>query len=212
MERKSKMKKSYTDRLEIFDKLRGLGLDKKDLLHVVRAAMAARADSVVSDPLNAKGQLMYIHGTRELRRIHLLKGWVIDRTDNIESILHPATGIKVIYQNTDTAANPYRDPKAISKKGPASVRMINQAQGVLFPEWISAEAIRLNAQVWYLCVAHKDDEVYAELSRPLSLEDDQFGEFAERIFIKQTGDEKPFNPEEFDFADAKDFNVTVTRK
>lgn len=205
------MQQVYKENAEVLDKLSTLNLDKQDLLHVVRAAMAIKADSGPSDPLNAKGQLMYIHGTRTLRQIHLPKGWVMDRTDNIESIFHPATGIKVIYQNTDTAAN-YRAPKAISKKGPASARMIDQAQGELFPEWGAEKVIRANAQVWYLCVAYKGDEVYAELSRPLSLEDDQFGEFAERIFIKQTGDEEPFNPGKFDSSDAQDFNITVTRK
>jgi hypothetical protein len=173
--------------------LRVFAATRDDLLGVVWAAVGARNDSVPDDPINAGGLFAYILGTRGVRVLFRSKGWVIDRTDNIESVIHPDTGMRVIYQNTDTASQPSQSPKSISGKGSASERMVEQTY--LFPDMERARLAKLeldkkreNATVWFLCVAVDEAGVWAEISRPRTIENNQFGEWIERIFLIQGGD------------------------
>ena len=96
------------------------GLTAGELIEVVKRAVAAKASFVLNFPLNAAGQLSYIYGTGALRDMLRLKGWEIDRTGNIEATYNPKTGIKIVFQNADSACEDARDPKAISDKGPAA--------------------------------------------------------------------------------------------
>jgi hypothetical protein len=197
--------------LEVF------GVTRDDLLRVVWAAVGARNDSVPDDPINAGGQFAYIYGTRGTRVLFRRNGWKIDRTDNIESVINPKTGVRVIYQNTDTAAEPFNSPKAISHKGSASERMVETAY--LFPdmererlEKLDLARKRENATVWFLCVAAHDDGVWAEISRPRAIENNQFGEWIERIFLIQNNGDGPART----FGDIEppmqEFEISVSRK
>ena len=82
---------------------------------------------MLNHPLNAAGQLSYIYGTGALRDTLRAKGWQIDRTGNIESTYDPKTGIKIVFQNADSACEDGRDPKAISDKGPAAIKAVEAA-------------------------------------------------------------------------------------
>jgi hypothetical protein len=194
------------------------GTTRDDLLAIVWAAVGAKNDSVPDDPINAGGLFAYIFGTRGVRVLFRAKGWVIDRTDNIESVIHPDTGVRVIYQNTDTAAELFHSPKAISSKGSASERMVEMAY--LFPEWererlekLELAKKRENATVWFLCVAVTDAGVWAEISRPRAIENNQFGEWIERIFLIQGGGGAQPQPK---FGDdnlpEQEFEINVSRK
>ena len=79
---------------EVASRLDQLGLSASELISVVHQAVAAKATFVLNHPLNAAGQLSYIHGTGALREVLRAKGWVIDRTGNIEATYDPKTGIK----------------------------------------------------------------------------------------------------------------------
>jgi hypothetical protein len=196
--------------LEVFDATRD------DLLAVVWAAVGAKNDSVPDDPINAGGQFAYIFGTRGVRVLFRRKGWKIDRTDNIESVINADTGVKVIYQNTDTAAEPFRSPKSISGKGSASERMVEMAY--LFPDMERERLAKLdlakkreNATVWFLCVAANGDGVWAEISRPRAIENDEFGEWIERIFLIQGGDGAQPTFAAGDVP-AQEYEISVSRK
>ena len=65
------------------------GVNRTDLFPVVHKVIAARNESVLNDPVMAKGIFAYIFGTRAIRDLFRPKGWIIDRTDNIEAVLHP---------------------------------------------------------------------------------------------------------------------------
>ncbi|MDR3424290.1 MAG: hypothetical protein P4M13_04320 [Alphaproteobacteria bacterium] len=166
-----------------------------ELIEVVRLILSARADAIAVDPLSAAGQFSYIFGTRHLRLLLCPKGWVIDRTDNVESVRHEASGISIVFQNADQACVPMQGPKALHGKGAAAVRMIGNSQGVLFPNGEIPEAIppqklnNLNSAVWYFCVSFNNDEAQAELSLPATLNGTNFGLFIERIFITLDGDD-----------------------
>jgi hypothetical protein len=154
---------------EVGLRLDQLGLSASEMIGVVHQAVAAKANYVLNHPLNAAGQLSYIYGTGALRDALRTKGWEIDRTGNIEATYNPRTGMKIVFQNADSACEDDRDPKAISDKGPAAIKAVDVGQDSLFPEF-DLEDIekrkRENAALRYLFVHINGDDVRAELSFP----------------------------------------------
>lgn len=198
---------------EVGSTLDALGTSKSDLTRIVTAAVAAKADFTPHDPANAAGQLSYIYGTRALRDVFCPKGWEVNRHDNIESVYCPKRGVKIIFQNADSACDILRDPKAISDKGPAAERAIERGQGDLFPELLEHHYRKVNASIIYLFVHINGSDVRAELSRPKAIESKQFDGFHERIFLIKAGEwtdvvllDETKEPVE------QDFDISVTRK
>ncbi len=187
--------KLYTEEHEVDARLARFGVTRAELIEVVRLVLSARSDAIAVDPLSAAGQFSYIYGTRHTRLLLCPKGWVINRTENVESVRHEASGISIVFQNVDQACLPIRSPKALHGKGSAAVRMIDHGQGVLFPNGTIPEAIpahkiqNLNSAVWYFCMSFDEDMAHAELSLPATLNGTNFGLFIERIFITLPGDD-----------------------
>ncbi len=184
----------YEKDWEVDAKLKAeFGCSREELIHVVHRVVAARADSVDDDPLSASGQFAYIFGTRNVRGLFKRKGWVTHREENVEAVRNPQTGKLIVYQSVDVAASKDRSPRAVTGKGSGSRRIIDAAQGALFPDDAVREAIpdflaRFRPEIWYFCVSVDGDEVCAELSLPVSLEDGNFSGFFERIFIVSGGE------------------------
>lgn len=201
---------------EAASRLDQLGLSAAELIGVVHQAVAAKANFVLNHPLNAAGQLSYIFGTGALRDTLRLKGWEIDRTGNVEATYDPTSGIKIVFQNADSACDDDRDPKAISDKGPAAAKAVDIGQTYLFPEYEIQEREkrkRENASLWYLFVHIDGDDVRAELSFPKRIEDGQFKGFNERIYIIKPGEWASMMPKSDDGeTPAQDFEINVTRK
>ncbi|MEC5323303.1 MULTISPECIES: hypothetical protein [unclassified Aurantimonas] len=201
---------------EVGSRLDHLGLTASEFIEVVKRAVAAKASFVLNFPLNAAGQLSYIHGTGALRDVLRLKGWQIDRAGNIEATYNPKTGMKIVFQNSDSACEDNRSPKAISEKGPAAARAVDLGQMNLFAEFEAEEQerhSRENASLWYLYVYINGDDVRAELSFPRSIEDKQFKEFNERIYIIKPGEWASIMPKNVDDGmPGQDFEISVTRK
>ena len=202
---------------EVASRLDQLGLSAPELISVVHQAVAAKANFVLNHPLNAAGQLAYIYGTGAIRDALRPKGWHIDRTGNVEATYDPKTGIKIVFQNADSACDDSRDPKAISDKGPATSKAVDLGQRNLFPEFDAedrAKHQRENAALWYLFVYINGDDVRAELSFPKRIEDGQFRGFNERIYIIKPGEWAIMMPKvaDDDEGPAQDFEINVTRK
>lgn len=201
---------------EVSSRLHDLGLSASELIGVVHQAVAAKANFVLNHPLNAAGQLSYIYGTGALRDALRTKGWQIDRTGNIEATYDPKTGIKIVFQNADSACEDNRDPKAISDKGPAATKAVDLGQTNLFPEYETEDKekrTRENAALWYLFVHINGDDVRAELSFPKQIEDKQFKGFNERIYLIKPGEWTSMMPKVEDGEPpAQDFEINVTRK
>lgn len=201
---------------EVGSRLDQLGLTAAELIEVVKQAVAAKANCVLNFPLNAAGQLSYIYGTGALRDVLRMKGWEIDRTGNIEATYNPKTGMKIVFQNVDSACEDNRDPKAISDKGPAATRAVDSGQGNLFKEFEEEDRrarARENASLWYFCVHINGDDVRAELAFPKSIEEKQFKHFNERIYIIKPGEWASIMPAEGDDEmPAQEFEINVTRK
>ena len=201
---------------EVASRLDQMGLSAAELISVVHQAVAAKANFVLNHPLNAAGQLSYIYGTGALRDVLRPNEWVIDRTGNIEATFDPKTGIKIVFQNADSACDDDRDPKAISDKGPAAVSAVDLGQHNLFPEYEAedqAKRKKANAALWYFFVYINGDDVRAELSFPKHIEDGQFKGFNERIYIIKPGEWAAMMPKTDDAeGPAQDFEINVTRK
>lgn len=201
---------------EVASRLDQMGLSAAELIGVVHQAVAAKANFVLNHPLNAAGQLSYIYGTGALRDVLRPNAWVIDRTGNIEATFDPKTGIKIVFQNADSACDDDRDPKAISDKGPAAVSAVDLGQHNLFPEYEAedqAKRKKANAALWYFFVYINGDDVRAELSFPKHIEDGQFKGFNERIYIIKPGEWAAMMPKTDDAeGPAQDFEINVTRK
>jgi hypothetical protein len=164
----------YSEEWEVDSRLLKFNATRDELIGVARQTNTHRADAITIDPLSAAGQLSYLYGNRHTRLLFMPKGWFMDRRENVESVLHPESGMRIVYQNVDQACG-FTSPKAISGKGPAANRMIDNGQGVLFraddlPEVIPQHKIdSLNSSVWYFCMSFEGDDVRAELSLPTSV-------------------------------------------
>jgi hypothetical protein len=124
--------------------------------------------------------------------------------------------MKIVFQNVDSACDDNRDPKAISDKGPAATRAVDLGQKNLFKEFDEEDErqkAREKASLWYFCVYINGDDVRAELAFPRSIEEKQFKDFNERIYIIKRGEWASIMPKENDDeTPAQDFEIHVTRK
>lgn len=197
---------------EVVPRLAQLGLRRDMLLDVVRAAVGGRRSSTAFHPLSAGGLLSWIEGTAQMRRVFLPQGWEICRRDNIETIFHPVYGIKVVFQNAERAGDPIFDPVAVSRKGAGSARAIEFGQYELWPEEREKVVAEVTAPTWVLFVFADGDDVRAELSCPIAINEDQFDGFHERILLVEKGGWESTEP----FIDADEppteYDVTVSRK
>ena len=197
------------DSWDVDSKLETLDITKKELVSIAISAATAKNDAVSIDPINAPGQLSYIYGTRAIRMALLpKKGWRLDRHDNIETTFNQELNVRIIFQNVDFACSEH-SPKAISSKGNATKRLVENNAAFLWPEMEDDFKARENTSVWFFCVSTKGDEVRAELSRPCLIEDGQFCGFVERIYIIADND---WNPVEDVDTNDQDFDIQVTRK
>lgn len=197
---------------EVVPRLAQLGLRRDLLLDVVRAATGARRNATGFHPLSAGGLLSWIEGTGQLRRIFLPNGWDICRRDNIESIFHPEIGIKVVFQNAERAGDLLLDPIAASKKGAGSARAVELGQYELWPEDKAKEVVEVNATTWVLFVYADRDDVRAELSCPIAINEEQFDGFYERIILVEKGGWDATEPLTDSDEPPAEYEVTVSRK
>lgn len=204
----------YAEASEIDDRLRPFGVERRELIEIVRAVVAARAEAVADDPLSAEGLLAYIYGTRLLRQVFRANGWLPHRQENIEAVRHPERPQRVVYQSVDIAASQFSEPRAVSGKGAGADRAIDSAQGSLFPEDAGPITLppRIDTGIWFFCVSVNGDDVRAELSLPRAISGSNFGSFLERIFILREGEWPKLVRDAIDGSDAAHIEPIVSRK
>jgi len=205
----------FEEEPEIDSELIKMDLTRPDLIKVVQECVLAHNNATAHHPANAPGWLAYCFGTGALRDIFCTKEkghWEVNRKDSVESILNENKRIKIVYQNVDSAAESYKDPKARSKKGAGSERAVATNQMNLFPQ-NETSTLRINGtNIWYLCVSIKPSRVHAELSLPESLVDGQFSKFLKRIFILKGDDFSDFSISNIDLDSGPDVDFQVARK
>lgn len=183
----------FREPYSVESRLQPFGVTVEELVAVVEQIVAARNNVVSVDARTAAGTQAYLAGVRHLRLLFLQRGYEIDFTNGVESVVDPFRGTKIIYQSVDQACVPMFGPKAINGKGPASESQVNRAQGCLFraedlPEVAPSDIEGLNTAVWFLCVSVDGDDVRAELSLPAIVSGGNFEGFLERIFILNDGE------------------------
>lgn len=205
----------FAEEWEINDRLQPFGVTREELLAVVRAVVAARADATADDPASAEGLFAYIFGTRHLRGLLRSKGWNRHREENIEAVKHPTLPMSVVYQSVDIAASKWHAPRAVSGKGSGADRIVDSAQGTLGLEETETAATErevVNAGVWFFCVSVNGDDVRAELSLPTKISQGNFDSFIERIFIVGEGEWSGIEISRSAPSDAVEFEPDVKRK
>lgn len=198
--------------IEVSDRLEELGLSHDDLIQVILGAVGAKANVTPLHSKSAAGQYAYHEGTYRLRSVLASKGWVAHAcSDNIESVFNEDKNIKIIFQNAELAGDPVANPIPTSRKGPGSARVVARGQqGELFPELSEGVPAEMHAAVWYLFVQADGLDVRAELSWPISIEDERFQGFYERIILVKEGEWD--TPDLSDDEQAPDLDIDVTRK
>lgn len=204
----------YKEDWEIDARLVPFDVTRPELIEIAKGVLGARSESVENDPATAEGQFAYIYGTRYVRAAWRRKGWLLWRENNIESVRHPQIDWKVVYQNVDLAATVGHDPRAVSGKKSGSERLLDLAQGSLFPpEQLMGRAFKAtNSGVWFFCVSVNGDDVRAELSLPLGVANGNFSGFAERIFIVRGGEWSDLARNPLPESAPTDFEPVVIRK
>ena len=197
---------------EVVPRLAQLGLRRDMLLDVVRAAVGGRRSSTPFHPISAGGLMSWIEGTAHMRRVFVPQGWEICRRDNIESVFHPEYGIKVVFHNAERAGDPLFDPVAVSRKGAGSARAIELGQYELWPEVREKEVAEVTAPTWILFVFAEGDDVRAELSCPMAINEDQFDGFHERILLLEKGGRESTEPFIDEDEPPAEYDVMVSRK
>jgi hypothetical protein len=213
--------KVIDDSSEVDNRLKKFNVTKAELSDVVHQVVTARNQAVSNDPLAAAGLFAYIFGTRAIRELFLKKEWKLDRSENIESTSNKELGIRIVYQSAESASELNVDPRAVSNKGAGSKRMVASGQVDLLDLINDFKKIEISSsqEVWFFYVSVNGSEVCAELSRPGSIENGQFTNFVERIFIIKPGEFDPTNvsnkvldnkhDEDIDF---EEFQINISRK
>jgi hypothetical protein len=211
---------------EAANRLSVLGTSREMLIVVIEAVVAARADCTDNDPFGARGWRGWQMGTRRLREVHVgINNWEKDDTDQVPSILNKRLGIRIVVCNTDDGtAIENGKPQNLSKKGPATGRLIDANQGSFMEQLADSVPIvnlakrRMragNITTHYLCVLAEGDDTRAELSCPVNVENGFFEDFIERIFIVggDTGAPDPIRRKSDDDGDGpSEYSIPVRRK
>lgn len=170
---------------EVKNRLAMLDLNKELLAEVAIRAISQKRNAVSNHPVNAAGTFAYHEGVRSMRD-QFVDGvkWTKLVENGIEYIENPDKKLRIIYQNVDYACNSSHDPQPLTKRGgSAKSKAISSNQTDLFGRESA------NPNVWVICVSEKDGVVNAELSKPTQiLENGEFSQFKERIFILENYD------------------------
>ena len=180
-----------------------------ELIEVVEAARWGRNSASQWDPTGFRGWLQYAHATRALRTAlaedrPASRKWRTDNTDGFCQTIDPRekTSITVSSGDEDTG-RPDGQPKTRNPKGKCSIRGLrsNRLQMDLF----SFDEPADDPLVWVLLIHVDEDEVRAELSLPLGVDETRrIDAWAKRIVIRT---DSP--PNEGAKADEDDLDIKV---
>ncbi|MEW5251468.1 hypothetical protein [Microbulbifer discodermiae] len=202
----------YREPHEVPGKLSLYDVSVSELQQVALAAISARNEATSLHPLNAPGMYSYMAGVAALRALFIQKpGWKIARPNGVEAIRNERLEMLILFQNVDCACGEH-DPNPVSSKGKGVAALVDSRDGYLW-DYMAEEARRdENLHTWFFCVSCNGDEVRAELSRPRSVENGNFGTFMERIFILQDEDWSRAVDESDADNLGEEFDIRVTKK
>jgi len=181
-------------------------LTKMRLPHAVLLELASkiageRANVAEHEPANVAGFETWRWGTRYFREDGTLKGldWLLCDRDQVSGIRNDALGIKLVVCGTDgNTGNPFKSPRNISEKGPASCRLIGKNTGQMKLGFVADEP---HDDLWYFCLWPGEQYISIEVSRPNSEIAGVVTSFSDRIIVAKPGEipgiRKVVVPQEF---------------
>lgn len=214
--------------LEVENELEKIGLSATQVLEIVHAMAAARADATENDPPGAAGWSAWRMGIRRAREVTIhdkrFPNWERDETGQVSSVVNRKIGVRLLVSNTDDGTGidaEDRYPQNRSKKGAATDGIVQGNQGV-FEFMEKASNVVAFPKVaddgqdiasWYLCVYSLADELRAELSCPVGIEGGFFTKFRKRIIILGGGGTgiDPVTRKKSD-GEVVEFDIPVARK
>lgn len=211
--------------LEIDDRLNDFGIVRDQLIAIVHAMVAAKAECTDNDPPSAPGWSSWRHGTRRAREIFRSKGWLKDDA-GLSTIVNHSLGMRIAVANTDDATGIASDevnPQNVSRKGAATDRAVDGNQKSLFRDlppdekiipFVPRERHTSAYATYYVCVFGEGVEVRAEFSCPIKVVDGFFVGFSERIILVKPGEwpPAPMDKREEPDSDVTEFDIPVRRK
>jgi hypothetical protein len=213
---------------QVDGRLSEFGITREQLVEIIQAMVAAKAECTENDPPSAPGWSSWRHGTRRAREVFRSDGWLKDDTDQLPTIVKPSIGMRIAVANTDdgtgiTSAGIY--PQNRSRKGAATDRAIDLNQHTLFGDAGEDDGVVVKFKprdthtdaitTFYLCVFNEGDEVRAEFSCPILVENGFFMGFSERIILFGPGEWPPkikTSKHDDDTGDGSDYDIPVRRK
>lgn len=199
----------FHEDVDVDAELHRLGLERDELLRVVRLAQWACSQKTVWHPPNYGGLNQYAYGTSGLRK-ELIENrpaaakWSMDNSDGFCRTTDPEgrTTIVVASGSAETG-DPNRQPRTRHAKGKLSLKAVavNRLQRSLFDE---ARSFRDKPTLWFLLIRVDGDEVRSELSLPLGVDETGRAHLWRRRIIV-TGPEWPVPP----IPDSDDIDIDV---
>jgi hypothetical protein len=205
--------------VEVFDinrRLKSLGLTVDILLDAVREGFTGRSNCSELDPPMFPGQTMWAHTVRRLRQGTAPIGWKPDNANNYCVALSP-DGIAVAVATGDAnTGRPDAIPSTSSPKGPCTAEAVATNQLTLdlrLPggEVLSQTVDVLQRQTWLLLIYLDQSEVRAELSLPVSFdEQERVTGWRERIILPSVD----LDPDQIELpsGDSGDIDIAVRRR
>jgi hypothetical protein len=208
--------------IEVDNRLEELGWSREELLEVVDAMVAGRNGCTENDPSSAPGWMAWKEGCRRLREIGRPKGMNKSEDGQIPWVIDSARGVRFTVSNTDegTGVEAY-SPQNRSKKGPSTDRVVSGNQRSLFDDTeLEEKVVPLSVAggqpgilvSWYLCVFSEGDEVRAEISCPVGIENGYFTGFMERLVLVGPDGDDLVRTRYEKLDQESDFYIPVSRK
>ena len=190
--------------------------DRQQLIEIVKAAVAARAQSTDDSPRSAASYYAWAAATARLRQMFRRMGWEKGDENGIETVIEHERKKQIAVMSTDSGtADRNRSPRNRTIKGPASEKIVDlNNQHELFKRDEMGPYKEPPYSLWYLCIYDNGSRVRAELSRPVEFTAGYISKFSERIFILEEGDwEKVvLAPPDDQPAQNDDLKIDVRRK
>ena len=164
---------------ELVGRLHDLDLSPAPLIEVMEYAYAHYAECTRHDPKVAAGYILWAKGVRGLRDRLVPQGWSAASADNYETVLHKSGLWQIAVAGGDARTGQNGpSPSTRTDKGSATGRAISlnrysQEQAPFDNGAFPALAMPIR-QTWILLlhVDHMNEQVRAELSLPLGLDQD----------------------------------------
>jgi hypothetical protein len=185
--------------IDVTNALEELGLRADVLRDAMVSGENARDACTVNDPQSAPGFFSYTHTTRRLAELLIPLGWARKDSDGLALIVSPSGDMAIIIGSGDEGTGVSDHPvRSRYPKGPATKMAVEQNRQLeLFPRATQPQESTGTRRTWLLLRRRIKDRLYAELSLPYEVgEDDHVVEWSRRIILEPVSFEPDVHHEE----------------